>query len=823
MEPHQAAITLAKSGTHNLNEADTRARIIDEVVHVVLSWPKAAVRRECFVDPGYMDYAFVRTDGQFVLVLEAKKEGTYFELPESLIKKGEATYIQVKTLMTDDEIKKAIQQVHQYCVSVGCQYAGITNGNQWIFFRTFEPGQEWRNLRAFVISGLDYFSARFTEASNTLGYTAIKDKGSLRKVLAGEPSVNRPIFFPKERISAFTQNLRGNYLAAYLRPLMDLYFGVLDESDPEFMDFCYIQTQKQAAGVRDAYAVLHDSLTPYLEQYRIQDTDTTETGGRFVNRVSRSVLHKRASDVVVLFGGKGIGKSTFLRRLFYHRPPQILKKNAAVALIDLLKVAPVRDRIDEAIWGTVVEGLDKDAILGSERPALLQLFGEQYETAKKQVLFGLDEGSEAFNLRLNELVQKWLVDRKLCARCLAEYWRNRHKGVVVVLDNTDQFDRDLQEFCFATAHEISKELDCLVIIAMREERFYASTVRGMLDAYHNSGFHLTAPSAKEVFLRRIEFAQKILSRPETRAEVFGEDTSAEYQDRIATLFKVFENEFRFNEGHLTDFLSACAHGNIRLALELFRNFVSSRYTNVYEMTEVGPRWTLLIHQVLKPIMMPDRVFYDEALSRVPNLFRSRSRQHASHFTAYRILKQLAEGSDPSNPKYISMPTLQDYFGDIFYMQDDLILNVDMLLRYGLVEAGNRIDQYTPDVDSLRITTYGTYLYKDLSKFFTYLDLVSTDTPIHDEGVANSLAALANEEFRLWELSLSNPELRVNRVEKRLEKVETFLQYLIAEEQKEIEQYRIASETSIMQPIGASFAKEKDDVLRSAKKQKYQKR
>ena len=129
---------------------------------------------------------------------------------------------------------------------------------------------------------------------------------------------------------------------------------------------------------------------------------------------------------------------------------------------------------------------------------------------KSNHLLGLIQKSEAYNTRLNDLVAEWKEDVMYVASKLSDYWKRHRKGPIVVLDNTDQYAPDVQEYCFTLAQLIATKLDCLVIISMREERFYVSKIAGTLDAFHNSGFHLTSPPPKELFVKRIKYVRYLL-------------------------------------------------------------------------------------------------------------------------------------------------------------------------------------------------------------------------------------------------------------------------------------------------------------------------
>jgi predicted type IV restriction endonuclease len=244
--PHEKADEIAAySNNRDFNEADTRHKIIDEIIHGVLSWPKTQVFHESYIGPGYADYRLKRTNDEDLIFLEAKKEGIYFNLPNNFNGGKNARHIAVKTLLTDDDIKSAMEQVWTYCMSEGCEFAGITNGHEWIFFKTFEKGSNWKNLKAFVIRSNDYFSEDFIDAVNTLGYESIKS-GSLKHKLGSIGRQNRELFYPKDKISSYDHEVRSNDYASDLRPFARKYFGAIDVFEKDFMDSCYVSQREYA-------------------------------------------------------------------------------------------------------------------------------------------------------------------------------------------------------------------------------------------------------------------------------------------------------------------------------------------------------------------------------------------------------------------------------------------------------------------------------------------------------------------------------------------------------------------------------------------------
>lgn len=801
----------------DLNEAETRHRVIDTILSDVLDWPKSAMRLEYSNSEGYADYILMKPSGHPAMVVEAKREGLYFELPGSLKGSRTTSYTSVRTLLTDRNLAGAIEQVRRYCLDIGCSFGAVTNGHEWIVFRVFESGVDWRSLRAYVISSIDSINGNFSAVYNALSYRCVCFDGSLNSLLSRCPLENRETYKPSHEIPAYARAIQPNRYVPHLRPIAEQYFGVIDPSRSDFMNACYVTDSEYDSAFSSARSMLADALTPYLEEYGVRQTANDAGGGSFGNRLERSLVERRLKDVVVLFGGKGIGKSTFLRRLLYVNPPQILKKNAVTVIIDLLDVPEEKAQVTDYIWRSLVRQLDGDGVLSGERDSLIALFVDRFDVAARQDLFGMPVGSVEYNKTLNSLISSWKTDLQYVATRLAKRLASQHKGAVVVIDNTDQYGRKLQEYCFTTAHEIAGLLNCLSIVSMREERFYASSIHGVLDAYQNSGFHLSAPPPKNVFIKRLRFVKSILAQEGRDGLLKGVDRSIVL--KIKDLLSSFENEFLDKDSHLSGFLTACAHGNIRLALELFRGMLVSRYTNVDEITS-RDSWTWQIHQVLKPVMIPNRFFYDESQSHVPNIFQLRSKKKSSHFSALRILRPLKELSAIQGTAFYSLATLQTEFSGRFQMDEDFRFNLDVLLKYGLVESNNRIDEFSDEIDGVRITTYGAYLFDDLLIAFTYIELVSTDTAMFEAAVSSELARLSVEEYRLWEESWNDQKKRVERVETRLKKADAFVEYLEREECREAEEYGLTPEERFTQRIRFSLDDESEEVMRSAMRQRF---
>lgn len=101
--------------TLRANETRTRLALIDPLL-CALGWDTAdpaVVTPEYRVDVGWADYALRRPGTQPIAIIEAKRLGT----------------------IVDNHLEQAVG----YCIEQGIAYAGVTDGNHWQLYRTFEP------------------------------------------------------------------------------------------------------------------------------------------------------------------------------------------------------------------------------------------------------------------------------------------------------------------------------------------------------------------------------------------------------------------------------------------------------------------------------------------------------------------------------------------------------------------------------------------------------------------------------------------------------------------------------------------------------------
>ncbi|HEX7878463.1 MAG TPA: hypothetical protein VF720_03585, partial [Candidatus Eisenbacteria bacterium] len=146
------------------NEATTRLHLIDTLLLKCLGWPMHMVEAEKHFRKEYSDYEL--GEPSKLLLVEAKREGIYFELPHGF---GQEV-CRLETLAgLNVGIGDAIKQAMEYAQSRGIPVAAVTNGHQLIaFIASRQDGVPPSKGEAIVFESLEAIRTRFRQFWNCL-------------------------------------------------------------------------------------------------------------------------------------------------------------------------------------------------------------------------------------------------------------------------------------------------------------------------------------------------------------------------------------------------------------------------------------------------------------------------------------------------------------------------------------------------------------------------------------------------------------------------------------------------------------------------------
>ncbi|GAC1526591.1 MAG: hypothetical protein NVS3B1_16150 [Marmoricola sp.] len=768
----------------NVSEADTRAKVIDGVLKDVCGWPEAAISREVHVDRGFVDYELDMPTRKAVVV-EAKKEGIPFTLPVGPVRTLKLSGV----LTTDVNVREAIQQVRGYCDDAGVRHAIATNGYAWIIFRAIRDDMPWREGTARVFPSLEAIAEHFTEFHNLLSYEAIA-AGSLEEEFGATRRATRQLLRVGDRLFNSDLPLQRNRLNAQLTPLIGTIFSeIADQDQIEILENCYVHSASLRVVASDLEVVISDSVPKFLTDEGAQELPRDETGAGFSRIITRAI-ERPDGELFLILGGIGAGKTTFAKSYQRRSGKGLLDSKTIWFSVDFLKAPLDPLELERFVLSEILQQLREryQSPHLETRRNIKRVFAGDIAVLQETALRGLQPGSEPFERALDPYLERWRENLSAYVPGLLRFAKpKRDLAVVIFIDNVDQLSPAYQAQIFLLAERLTRTIGSVTIVSLREESYYTASVQRTFTAYANRKFHIASPRFRVVIGNRIQYALRLLKDDEEVRVILPGGIEFDVE-AIGDLLTIVQRSIFQGNRSITRFIEAICFGNTRLALQMFTTFLTSGATAVDKMLLIFRRdgsYYVAFHEFVKSIMLGDRKYYREAQSPVMNLFDCGAQRNASHFTAVRLLRYLAGRRGESTPQgqgYVPIANVVGAFEDVFDNLEDVTRTLNRLVTRQLVEVNTRSTESIDGAEFVRLTSAGWYYDAELVHSFAYLDLVLQDTPLDDEQVVESLKRSVFDVDNLGD----KEENKLERMDTRFARVDTFISYLEAEETAERE-------------------------------------
>ena len=720
----------------SLNETETRAKIIDAILKESLGWGEKDIRREDHVDRGFTDYQLL-VDENPRLVIEAKKAGEYFEIPRTKTTR----WLKIGGVLSKiPNLVNALDQVRAYSDNLGCKYAAVFNGYQLVIFSAITIGKNWRQGYCMVFYSLEDIIEHFTLLWNILAYEGVRGGSLIEYIDKGKRSLT--FMKPIDVIHNPNHVWARNELYTYIQPISDFVFSeLLDEKRTEVMKECYVYEKSTRQLGDELVSYFVDKLPHFLQQYKIRDfTETERKAGAFQKTYLMRTMDQTRGSLIVLVGGIGSGKSTFLHRFFKvvlgDRP------NLLWFYIDFRLVSPSDSNVEAFITQHMMSQWEQ------------QYASALYPTIEQHGFSVPGENAKEFFSKLFQLL------------------RTLGYSITLIIDNVDQQETSFQENIFLLAGHLSDSFKTVTIVALREETFLASTRTGVFDAFLIPKFHIASPDFTSMIVARIKFTLKFLASEKGEYAPQVRESLQKYFSIVASSLTSRNKQSK----KLVDFIDSVSVGNMRDALRMFNYFIVSGNTNVNEIFNVHSRtgaYQIAYHQFLKSIILGEHKYYSQDKSQLMNVFDFDTSLTDSHSGCLRVLRYLLNRNNKKSligRGYVAINELIAS-GEEVSIRRGVIY--DLLLRlshFNLVEFDNQSKTDVSGASYVKITHAGRYYLLNLIYEFVYLDSVLIDSPISDESLAELLAKLSID-----------PDL-----DRRLERTQLFVDYL---KQAELDEFK----------------------------------
>lgn len=739
---------IERARSEDVNEADTRFRVINTLITEVLQWPASAVQNELHTESGYMDYCVGSAGAQFVL--EAKRVGVEFELPHSTSSSVVSIPALISGSAVGKNVQKALEQASRYAQERGVPIACAFNGHQLIvFFASRTDGLAPLKGRGLVFASADALLNDMLILWNNLSPDGVANRVLHQTLQSSVPFPPDPLAL---RLHDYPGSQRRNDLQTGLQILSDLFLGDLEDLETlqeEFLRECYA-----SSGALSQYAEVSKQIlaTRYELLSEVGGASVQEASNRkgvspgFTADVMQAALSNRP---VILLGDVGAGKSTFIERLIHVDAKEVLGESISL-YVDFGASSTLKS-LSEHVLDACVDQLHtkyETNIMGLKfaENALkneLRLFDESPEGSLKSI------DQVAYQTARIKFLQGEMADRSNYLRRAFEWMRSSwRRQVVIFLDNVDQRSSSDQNEVFLISNELARTWPATVFVALRPETFYTSEREGAISGYHPRVFTISPPRTDVMLRLRIEFALKQLS-DSGRLDAF--PTGIQVDSETLELFlEMLSDNLRANDPFIR-LIDNLAGGNMRMALQFVTDFIGSGHINTQKIVDVQKRfgrYTIPDHEFLRSIMFGDNRYYDPDSSPVPNLFRLTRRDAKEHFVLPLCLAHIQKAGDVENDHgYVSANEIYRYLQALGFEPAEVAECLEYALRFRLVDSTRKYGKAAHE-EVFRITTVGAYCYKILIEKFTYLDAISVDLPVLDDDVRQDVREAYDLEQRL---------------------------------------------------------------------------
>jgi len=483
------------------NEAKTRVVIIDKILEA-LGWEPSDFNPESPTGTGYIDY-LLSVDNIPRIVIEAKKIGHTFRSPKSQM--HEIAYSLSYFRRTYSRaLTGVLEQAVTYAHEKEIQFAVLTNGAEWLLIQVIPPpSQKIENLRGF------YFGNLLSDNSNFDLFWELLSKPAVIRGALEENLAQLNISPARETLTVSSEFgdlcWKRPESTLFLRDFYNRFFAEITNPDRrKMLEKCFIADARLDQYQRELKSALQDTVPSFLP------SDTQDITPEEGEKLLLEEAGEQTGRVILVTGSVGCGKSTLVTKVQFEARQQ-KENNLIVLKIDLIdEVTDESNDIISTLWQYIAEEWERIQPKSYHHENLKKYFGKELKALRHgeyAEIFKIDE-NEYFRQEAQKLSELRNDPRSFFSKCW-QYYRQKHYGIVLIIDNVDRALEAYQKKVYAFAHKFARMTGATIIITMREFTFYRGQEGGFLDVRsQDTIFHLQTPNLEQLLAKRIRYVQE---------------------------------------------------------------------------------------------------------------------------------------------------------------------------------------------------------------------------------------------------------------------------------------------------------------------------
>lgn len=734
------------------NEAETRLKIIDEILYEALGWNKLESKVEDRAGGGYTDYT-LKIGQANKLIVEAKKDMVDF----GLTNRESAHAYKLNGTVFNAASSEAILQAFGYASLKGAELAVATNGREWIIFRTNRLGDGIEPLegKGFIFNSLIDIKKNFRIFYDLLSKQSsenLKFRGEFQKV-EGTPTRDLSFLKPVRAPESKRMQKRGDFAADFDSLMTSFFERLKGDQDAEMIQECFVVTKESELAEEKLSRVAYDLVE------KIRNIDTS-TGQELVDVIESAKLQQQ-HRFILLVGNKGAGKTTFVDRFFRF----VLPKNISSEIV-LLRVDLALNTGDEK---TLVDWINKKLLKECESVVFNQdmqwedligkMFFDEYQRWSNGSMKHLyDTDKESFKIEFGKHIEEIRRNEphEYIKRIINFITKSNHKIPCLVFDNTDHFTISFQESVFQYARSIYEDEFCIVLLPITDKTSWQLSKQGAFQSFESEVLNLPVPAPQKVIEKRIEYLiEKLRISNEADRKQYFLDRGIRLSLLHIEGFVKSINRLFVETGDASKWIGGLSNYDIRRLLELCKDIISSPYLKLDDLVKAhiaGNTEPIPKHRIKNAIIKKRYDIYpSNEHSFVQNIYAVLTDPASSPLIGLRILQYLRDiGKNERHEQiqFVKVTNICDYFSNIGVPIEVTKKWTGELLRLGLLLNYDPTILTIDEQTQVEISPSGITHLNWGSADLHYLQAMSVVTPTRSQTVHleiyNSLSDYRNK-------------------------------------------------------------------------------